>query len=109
MDPRASPKNASHAERQTVVVEPREQETGLVIIFHGAGGSAHCFKDLADEWSTQLPHVKFIMPTAPMRGCMTAWMGKKKGVPALCNYDAQWYQALEFIEEERRQKGVPLS
>jgi len=93
----------------TLVIEPLLPEAGLVIIFHGAGGSAHCFEDLAQEWSRQLPHIKFVMPTAPVRGGMTAWMAKKRATGECYNYEREWRKALTFIEEERRNMGVPLS
>lgn len=100
---------SSQKSRPTLVVEPRRPAAGLVVIFHGAGGSAHCFKDLAEEWSQHLPHVKFVMPTAPIRGTMTAWMAKSKATGACYNYDAEWREALTFIEDERQFRGVPLS
>merc|ERR1719235_233150 len=73
--------------RPLLVVQPQQRERGLVIIFHGAGGSAQCFQDLAEAWGAELPHVKFVLPTAPVRGSMTLWMGRDSKTRHCVNYE----------------------
>lgn len=64
----------------TVRVGPLDRETpaeGLVMLLHGAGGSALCFEGWAHECTKAMPHVAFVMPTAPVRGQFTSWFGRQ--------------------------------
>ena len=38
--------------------------TGLVVLVHGLGDSAHGWTDVAEQMSRALPHVAFVLPTA---------------------------------------------
>eukprot|EP00562_Extubocellulus_spinifer_P005915 CAMPEP_0178529310 /NCGR_PEP_ID=MMETSP0696-20121128/32265_1 /TAXON_ID=265572 /ORGANISM="Extubocellulus spinifer, Strain CCMP396" /LENGTH=260 /DNA_ID=CAMNT_0020161017 /DNA_START=140 /DNA_END=922 /DNA_ORIENTATION=- len=51
----------------TVTVSPTNEadQSALVVICHGLGDSAEGFVDVAEHLSAALPHVKFILPTAP--------------------------------------------
>lgn len=91
--------------RPLLRIEPRQRKAGLVIILHGAGGSARCFQDLAEAWASELPHVKVVMPTAPVRGAMTAWFGRDRRSGALVNYQSLWSEIVGMIKAER----VPIS
>lgn len=52
----------------TLIVEPHAKHTGTVILMHGLGDTAEGWIDVAAGLlSRQLPHVKFILPTAPVR------------------------------------------
>eukprot|EP00544_Gedaniella_sp_CCMP2646_P005593 CAMPEP_0202484874 /NCGR_PEP_ID=MMETSP1361-20130828/3835_1 /ASSEMBLY_ACC=CAM_ASM_000849 /TAXON_ID=210615 /ORGANISM="Staurosira complex sp., Strain CCMP2646" /LENGTH=281 /DNA_ID=CAMNT_0049113631 /DNA_START=83 /DNA_END=928 /DNA_ORIENTATION=- len=51
----------------TIIVAPRNEaaQSGLVVISHGLGDTAEGFVDVAEFLAKELPHVKFILPTAP--------------------------------------------
>lgn len=51
----------------TIVVSPKNEadQSGLVVIAHGLGDTAEGFVDVAEQLCTELPHLKFILPTAP--------------------------------------------
>jgi len=40
-------------------------QSGLVVICHGLGDSAEGFADMAENLASAMPHLKFILPTAP--------------------------------------------
>jgi len=50
-----------------ITVTPRKEteQSALVVICHGLGDSAEGFVDIAENLATQMPHAKFILPTAP--------------------------------------------
>lgn len=49
-----------------MLVLPAEgSHSATVLIMHGLGDSADGFADVADMFSSQMPHIKFILPTAP--------------------------------------------
>lgn len=95
--------------RPLLTLEPRAPATGLVVIFHGAGDTANGFRDLANYWGAGLSHVKFVLPTAPVRGRMTAWFGKNSKTGKLQNYEALWCEVLCLVEAERLHNQIPLS
>lgn len=48
------------------VLPPKGVEpTAAVVLTHGLGDTAEGFADVAQMWANQLPHVKFVLPTAP--------------------------------------------
>jgi len=51
----------------TITVAPRNEasQSGLVVICHGLGDSAEGFVDVAEQLAQKMPHLKFILPTAP--------------------------------------------
>jgi len=60
--------HSTHRDNKGVVtVRPRNEteQSALVVICHGLGDSAEGFADFAENLAGQLPHVKFILPTAP--------------------------------------------
>lgn len=50
-----------------ITVTPKNQveQSGLVVICHGLGDTAEGFLDVAERLASQMPHVKFVLPTAP--------------------------------------------
>nr|CCC92397.1 putative alpha/beta hydrolase [Trypanosoma congolense IL3000] len=44
-----------------------QSPSGVVTLSHGLGDSAHGWEDVARELSRRLPHLLFLLPTAPMR------------------------------------------
>jgi len=103
---------SSIPQRPVLSIEtPGHSITGLFIILHGAGGSCNCFKDLAHEWATELPHVKFVLPTAPVCAVrrLATWFGSSANTKQYCNYGCTWSEILSFIETERQTHSLPLS
>ena len=47
--------------------QPESRQSALVVISHGLGDSAEGLLDVAQMLSKQLPHCKFILPTAPVQ------------------------------------------
>lgn len=104
--------NSSIPQRPVLIIEtPGRNTTGLFIILHGAGGSCNCFNDLAYYWATQLPHVKFVLPTGPVCGVrrLSTWFGKNIETNQFCNYSSTWFEILSYIETERQAHSLPLS
>eukprot|EP00210_Caulerpa_lentillifera_P006847 g6545.t1 len=52
-----------------IVVNPRTEHSGTIFMLHGLGDTGAGWKDVArrDVWARNLPHVKFVFPTAPIR------------------------------------------
>lgn len=50
-----------------ITVSPRNeaQQSGLVVICHGLGDTGEGFVDVAENLASQMPYLKFILPTAP--------------------------------------------
>jgi len=46
-------------------ITPATPHSALVVIMHGLGDTAAGFEDVAMLWARQMPHVKFVLPTAP--------------------------------------------
>jgi hypothetical protein len=65
----------------TITYHPNEgSHSATVVLMHGLGDSADGLSDLAEQWGQQLPHVKFILPSAVPRAVtlnggmrMNAW------------------------------------
>jgi len=56
------------AANKIITIHPSEGlHTATVVLMHGLGDSGDGIKGLADVWSRDFPHVKFIMPTAESR------------------------------------------
>jgi len=52
-------------EGKTIMLVPSITPTSLVVLSHGLGDTADGFADVAVVLSRSMPHVKFIVPTAP--------------------------------------------
>merc|ERR1712083_861431 len=55
------------ANENIISITPNNQneQSGLVIICHGLGDTAEGFVDVAERLAAKMPHVKFVLPTAP--------------------------------------------
>jgi lysophospholipase-2 len=85
-----------------VTVSPRNeaQQSGLVVICHGLGDSAEGFVDVAEHLATQMPHLKFILPTAP-----TQPVTMNMGMPM-----PSWYDITGLDERSNENcKGIDTS
>lgn len=52
-------------EGSTVIINASTKHSATVILSHGLGDSADGWTDAAEEMARQLPHIKWILPTAP--------------------------------------------
>ena len=52
-------------EGSTVIINATAKHTATVILSHGLGDTADGWTDAAGEMARQLPHIKWILPTAP--------------------------------------------
>jgi len=50
-----------------LTVAPRAKHTATVIFAHGLGDTGAGWQPIAEMLSMQLPHIKFVLPTAPIR------------------------------------------
>jgi len=82
---------------------------GLVLLLHGAGGSAEGMMGLAQEWARKMPRVAFVMPSAPVRGERSAWFGRVKGKLECRNFGTLTLQLLDLLNAERSRLGLPMS
>lgn len=58
--------DARNPARPTLVLRPRSgKHTATVIILHGLGDSARGWQTGAELFAARMPHVKFVVPTAP--------------------------------------------
>eukprot|EP00529_Nitzschia_sp_RCC80_P026650 CAMPEP_0113486568 /NCGR_PEP_ID=MMETSP0014_2-20120614/25063_1 /TAXON_ID=2857 /ORGANISM="Nitzschia sp." /LENGTH=282 /DNA_ID=CAMNT_0000380243 /DNA_START=204 /DNA_END=1052 /DNA_ORIENTATION=- /assembly_acc=CAM_ASM_000159 len=62
-----SPTHNTERDGTTITVAPKNEgeQSGLVVICHGLGDTAEGFADVAEHMSSKMPHLKFILPTAP--------------------------------------------
>lgn len=59
---------AGHPHSPTVVITPPPgKHTATVVLCHGLGDTAFGWADAAEELAARLPHIKFVLPTAPVR------------------------------------------
>ena len=50
----------------TIIFHPEEgTHSASVVLMHGLGDSADGWEDVASMFSRNMPHIKFILPTAP--------------------------------------------
>lgn len=86
----------------TITVSPRNEATqsGLVVICHGLGDTAEGFEDVAEQLAQQMPHLKFILPTAP-----TQPVTMNMGMPM-----PSWYDIVGLDERSNENcKGIAES
>ena len=50
-----------------ILINATVAQTASVIFCHGIGDTGHGWSDVLRMYSTKMPHVKFILPTAPVR------------------------------------------
>jgi len=93
--------------------------SALLIIMHGLGDTAAGFTDVAQMWSNTMPHIKFILPTAPsqpvsmnMNMAMPSWYDIK-GLDERTNEECDGIFAsqtrINKILDEENLLGIPFS
>ena len=97
----------------TITVTPTNEanQSATIIICHGLGDTSEGFVDVAEHLSSKLPHVKFILPTAPtqkvtmnMGMSMPSWydiVGLDKRSNEFCNgIDISQQRLMSIISSE---------
>lgn len=110
----AAVEDASNPFRPVLTVHPRAQQAGLVLLLHGAGASARDMRGLAERWAWGLPHVKFVMPSAPVwpgerSQAQCFWFGRDTASGEPAGLREPWLELLRLIELERIRQAVPIS
>ncbi|KAL3908062.1 MAG: hypothetical protein SGARI_003239, partial [Bacillariaceae sp.] len=86
----------------TITVSPKNEadQSGLIVICHGLGDTAEGFADVAEQFAEQLPHLKFVLPTAP-----TQPVTMNMGMPM-----PSWYDIVGLDERSNENcKGIEES
>ena len=86
----------------TITVRPADEaaQSALVVLCHGLGDSAEGFADVAEQLGAALPHVKFVLPTAP-----TQPVTMNMGMPM-----PSWYDITGLDERSNEQcAGIDVS
>jgi len=106
----------------TITVSPRNEaeQSGLVVISHGLGDSAEGFADVAEQFASQMPWLKFILPTAPtqkvtmnMGMAMPSWydiVGLDERSNENCaGIEESQARIAEILKKEHETTGLPYS
>lgn len=106
----------------TIIVSPKNEslQSGTIIICHGLGDTAEGFVDVAEQFASALPHIKFILPTAPtqkvtmnMGMAMPSWydiVGLDKRSNEYCaGIEESRAKIMQLLEEEHTTLGVPYN
>lgn len=73
--------------------------SAIVVLCHGLGGKAENFVHIAEHLASQIPHVEFIIPTAP-----TQPLTKNMGTPT-----PSWYDVVGDDRENETYEGIDES
>lgn len=115
-------KHNTLTEGNTITVSPKNEadQSALVVILHGLGDTSQGFLDVAQHLATQLPHVKFVLPTAPTQPVtmnmgmpMPSWYditGLDERSNEKCKGIAESRQTVQSIlEKEHNEKQLPYN
>lgn len=115
-------KHNTLTEGNTIIVSPKNEadQSALVVILHGLGDTSQGFLDVAQHLATQLPHVKFVLPTAPTQPVtmnmgmpMPSWYditGLDERSNEKCKGIAESRQTVQSIlEKEHNEKQLPYN
>lgn len=104
----------------TIIINASQKHTATVIMSHGLGDTADGWKDAAYEMSRSLPHVKWVLPTAPTNPVtlnggmrMPSWydiesLSKSRGAQACTGIDESTTTLHSLIDIEIS-KGIPTN
>lgn len=96
--------NPSDPEHPLLEIEATVLQTGLVFMLHGIGDTAYGMLPFAETCAKQLPHLKFVLPTAPGRSWYTIdTQGHMRG------HEGSHRKLLGLTARERDKHGLPLS
>lgn len=115
-------KHNTLTEGNTITVSPKNEadQSALVVILHGLGDTSQGFLDVAQHLATRLPHVKFVLPTAPTQPVtmnmgmpMPSWYditGLDERSNEKCKGIAESRQTVQSIlEKEHNEKQLPYN
>ncbi|RLN32350.1 hypothetical protein BBJ28_00019125 [Nothophytophthora sp. Chile5] len=86
-------------DQQNTVVFSGESPTAVVYFLHGLGDSAHGWADAIGAIAKEMPHVKFVLPTAAPRPVTIA---NGRNIPA-------WYDIEAFVGGAGYAEGIDLT
>lgn len=107
-------------EGTTMIINASKRHTATVILSHGLGDTAEGWSDAALEMSRHLPHVKWILPTAPVNPVtlnggmrMTSWydiesLSKSRDLQDCKGIDEST-QTLQNLIKQENNKGIETS
>jgi len=101
----------------TITPNNQTEQSGLVVICHGLGDTAEGFVDVAERLAAQMPHIKFVLPTATsqpvtmnMGMAMPSWydiVGLDERSNESCNGIEQSRSTItRILENENRTTGL---
>jgi len=106
----------------TITVSPRNEaeQSGLLVINHGLGDTAEGFADVAEQFASQLPWLKIILPTAPtqkvtmnMGMAMPSWydiVGLDERSNENCaGIEESQARIAQILQKEHEATGLPYS
>ena len=106
----------------TITVSPRNEaeQSGLVVISHGLGDTAEGFADVAEQFASQYPWLKIILPTAPtqkvtmnMGMSMPSWydiVGLDERSSEHCaGIEESQARIAQILQKEHEATGLPYS
>jgi len=106
----------------TITVSPRNEadQSGLVVISHGLGDTAEGFADVAEQFISQMPWLKIILPTAPtqkvtmnMGMAMPSWydiVGLDERSNENCaGIEQSQMRIKSILQKEHDETGLPYS
>jgi len=81
-------------EKGTCILTPLiGAHTATMVFMHGLGDTSLGWRDQAEEWATRLPHVKFVLPSAPVQ---RVTMNGGMSMPS-------WYDIIGLSERENEE------
>lgn len=102
-----------------ITILPKDAHSATIILMHGLGDSSDGFADVAQMWSSAMPHVKVILPTASSRPVtlnggmrMPAWydiVGLDERSGELCEGIEESVSTIREIINNEIQSGLPAS
>ena len=106
----------------TITVSPRNEaeQSGLVVISHGLGDTAEGFADVAEQFASQMPWLKIVLPTATtqkvtmnMGMAMPSWydiVGLDERSSENCaGIEESQARIAEILQKEHDATGLPYS
>lgn len=90
----------------TITITPADgQHSATVIIMHGLGDSSEGFADVAEMFSARMPHVKFVLPTAPRQPVTLNGGASMNSWYDIAGLDDRAAESCEGLQESRSCAG----
>jgi lysophospholipase-2 len=107
-------------EGSTIIVNASQKHTATVILTHGLGDTADGWRDAAMHMASLVPHVKWVLPTAPSQPVtlnggmrMPSWydiesLSRSRGTQECKGLDDSRAKIMSIVDSER-EKGIDTS